>query len=413
MTEIKIACNPSVYGVREIDMSKTLEPANNTEDRVVAPAKAVSEGKPKRSSQGPLTLWHGMRFQDLVRFMLQKPNLHWSRAGRLASLVPLGLYNSLMGAVESLVHGKRIARTELVADPVFILGHWRSGTTLVHNLMTSDPQFTCPTLYQALFPWHFLTTERLAKRLTTAFVPSSRPMDNMPVHWDIPQEDEFALCIMTRISPYMWMAEPGNLDSFRRPLDIESLTPGEQEIWKQALLLLLKKVTACTGKQVVLKSPTHTFRIRTLVKMFPNAKFVYIYRNPYDVFNSSCHLRRTLIEENTLGRPVFKDVESEVITYINRAFEAYESNRTLIPDQNLHEIKYEDLAADPLGQMELVYQALNIEHIDDMRQAVAPQVEKLKSYKKNTFVQDCYWAEAVYDRCRPVFDRFGYPSPLE
>lgn len=373
----------------------------------------IVKSKPKHSSQGPLTLWHGSRIRDLVKLFSRRPQLRMSRAGRIMALLPMGFYNSTMATIESALYRRLILKTEPVKPPIFILGHWRSGTTLIHNLMSSDPQFTSPTLYQTLFPRHFLTTERVVKKLTAAFVPKSRPMDNMPVHWDIPQEDEFALCLLTQISPYTWAAFPENLEIFRNMLEIESLPEEQQQEWKNALLYLLKKITIRQPKQIILKSPTHTFRIQTLLKMFPTSKFLYIYRNPFDVFNSTCHLRRILIEENTFGPATYKDVEEETIAIYNRAFERYQADKSLIPEGHLHEVKYENLSARPLEEMEKIYQALDLENVEGMRKAVEPQIEKLKSYKKNKFDPDPYWADRVYNDCRQAYKQFGYPPPLQ
>lgn len=69
-------------------------------------------------------------------------------------------------------------------QPVFILGHWRSGTTLLHNMLSSDPQFVTTDLYHVLgFP-HFLLTRKVVTGLTGKFLPKTRPMDNMEVSWE-------------------------------------------------------------------------------------------------------------------------------------------------------------------------------------------------------------------------------------
>lgn len=358
-------------------------------------------------------IWHGMTTGGMCELLCKRPSMHWSRAFRILSLPPMGLYNSVMRGVEHLVYGSRIRNEKLVKDPVFILGHWRSGTTLIHNLLTSDPQFTSPTLYQTLFPNHFLMTESVVKRLTAPFVPKTRPMDNMPIHWDVPQEDELALCALAQVSPYMGLAFPEDMDAFHGHLDIERLAPAQQERWKDALVYLLKKITIRTPRQVVLKSPSHTYRVKTILKMFPNAQFVYIYRNPLDVFNSTCHLRRTMIDGNTLGKSLYGDLEEDVLRNYMLAIENYEAHKNLIPAGNLHEVRYEDLAANPLSEMEKLYESLSLEHVEDMRQAVQPQLEKLKKYKKNRFSPDPHWAQVVYKQCRDIYELYNYPSPFD
>ena len=338
--------------------------------------------------------------------------MHWSRAGRIALLPPLSVYNSTMKLVEQLLYGKKIAETELPAPPIFVLGFWRSGTTLLHNLMASDPQFTYVSLYQSVFPWHFLTTHGVVSKLTAPLLPKSRPMDNVAVGWDVAQEDEVALCIMTLLSPYLLVAFAHDREIYRPSLDIDSLTESQRNEWRNALELLVKKVTLKTPKQIVLKSPSHTFRVKELLDMYPGAKFVYIYREPFATFNSNCHLRKTLTTENNFDKAPTGGFEEDVIDCYNEAFVSYQTQKKLIPEGDLHEIAFEDLAADPLGKMVEIYDRLSIPNVDGMREAIEPQVEKLKGYKKNKFVKDPHWEQVVYERCRAAYDEFGYPAPV-
>ncbi len=372
----------------------------------------TTSAKAKQSSQGPLVIWHGMTVPRMCELLSKGPNLHWTRAGHIAFLPFMGLYNSVMSGAESLIYGSRIKKVKLEKPPVFILGFWRSGTTLLHNLMTSDPQFSYPTMYETLFPSHFLLTEKINTTLTAPFVPKSRPMDNMPVAWDVPQEDEVALCILTLISPYSLLAYPHDVDENIPSLHVESLPEAKKQRWKDALDRFVRKLTVRSKKQIVLKSPSHTYRIETLLKMYPDAKFVYIYRNPLDVFNSTCHLRRTMIQENTLGRPIFKDVEQEVKRLYRLAFDRYQADKQLIPEGHLHEVRYESLAAEPVEEMEKIYSSLNIDHVDEMKKAVEPQVEKLKSYKKNKFDPDPVIAREIYTEFRDAYEKYGYEPPL-
>ena len=106
------------------------------------------------------------------------------------------------------------ARRESIEPPIFILGHWRSGTTLLHELLVQDPRHTFPNTYQCFDPCHFLLTERLVRRYCNWLLPARRIMDNMPVGWERPQEDEFALALLGQPSPYLTIAFPN-----RGPID--------------------------------------------------------------------------------------------------------------------------------------------------------------------------------------------------
>jgi omega-hydroxy-beta-dihydromenaquinone-9 sulfotransferase len=110
--------------------------------------------------------------------------------------------NSVNARIERWRCGRQIeaARVEI---PLFILGHYRSGTTHLHNPLALDPQFAAPTLFQVFNPHTFLTTERLAAPVADSIIARRRYKDEMAQGAEMPSEDEFALCTMTGLSPYM------------------------------------------------------------------------------------------------------------------------------------------------------------------------------------------------------------------
>ncbi|RLS57521.1 MAG: sulfotransferase [Planctomycetota bacterium] len=370
------------------------------------------ESTAKQSSQGLITLWLGLTMSTMGRVWKMGAEVHPSRWSRLAILPGMALYNSTMAMIENLRFRKTLEQTQIDQPPVFVLGHWRSGSTLLHNLLTSDPQFTYVNMYQTMFPSHFLTTERYGSVLGSPFLPKTRPMDNMECRFDLPQEDEFALCVMTGYSPYLlpiFQHQPRKIDRFFNVE--EGLNPQELQEWKDALMLLMKKVTLKTGKPIVLKSPSHTFRTKLLLEMFPNAKFVYIYRNPYAVLKSSVHFRKTIFEENALGKSQSEDMTEEVLQIYENCFYTYERDRQLVPAGNLHEICFESLEADPLGEMQKLYAGLNMPGFEGLKTVLEPQVDSLRRYKKNKFTDDPVVMERLYNRLKFAFDRYGYAPP--
>ncbi len=386
--------------------------ASNSARHSMSVTTTTTDCAPKASSQGPFTLWLGVRLSTMARFIGMGAEIHPCRWSRLALLPGMAVYNSVMSLVENIRYGKKLRETKIDQPPIFVLGHWRSGSTLLHNLITSDPQFSYVNLYQAMFPWHCLTTEKFGSKIASPLLPKTRPMDNMGISFDLPQEDEFALCIMTGYSPYLlpiFQHQPRKIDRF---FDVQQgLNPQELDEWKDALTLLMKKVTLKTGKPVVLKSPSHTFRTKLLLEMFPNAKFVYIYRNPYACLKSSVHFRKTIFEENALGRSQTEDMSEEVLQTYEQCFRLYERDKVLIPKGNLHEVCFENLEADPLGEMRKMYDTLGLSGFDGLKAAVEPQVESLRRYQKNKFNDDPEVMQRIYQRLKFAFDRYGYPPP--
>ena len=165
---------------------------------------------------------------------------------------------------------------------MFIVGHWRSGTTYLHELLTCDDRFATPTTYQCFAANHFLLTDGWLPRLIWFLVPSRRPMDNVQVGWQAPQEDEFALCSLGIPSPYLRIAFPNDSVDYLRYLDMQGVDDPTLQAWQAALRWFLQSMTYATGRQLVLKSPTHTARLGILAQMFPRAKFLHIVRRSPD-----------------------------------------------------------------------------------------------------------------------------------
>jgi len=103
--------------------------------------------------------WGGMRMSDY--FHLLKENrfqIHPTRYPMAGMVGLCSVLNSSLAAVQQLVYRKKIANTKLTGPPVFIIGHWRSGTTLMHELISLDQRFNFPSNFDAFIPTHFLVS---------------------------------------------------------------------------------------------------------------------------------------------------------------------------------------------------------------------------------------------------------------
>ena len=358
-------------------------------------------------------MWHGLTVSGLWNLLRMKPRISWAYLPRWITIAFVSGLNSLYGVLEKLFFGRQVARTEILHPPLFILGHWRSGTTMLHNLMSLDPQVTFPNLYQCVNPGHFLLTERILAPLTKRFLPETRPMDNVAAGWEEPQEEDIALALDCQISPYLMTAFSDRREAYERYFDPRDMTESERSIWKQSFLRLLKKLTYRKNSSIVTKTPAHTFRISTLLEMFPDARFVYIKRDPYAVYKSTLHLRRTMFTENALGPPEFSATEEDTLYFYEKCIRTYEETKGLIPAGRLHEIRFEDLERDPLGEIRQIYQSLSLPGWNLVEPKIQAQLPALKAYKKNAFRMDQETMQRVYSRLKWVFDLYEYPGHID
>jgi hypothetical protein len=288
------------------------------------------------------------------------------------------------------------------------VGHWRSGTTHLHNLISRDPNFACPTAYQCLFPEHFIFSQA-GGALFNAIAPPKRPMDNVAFSADTPHEDEFALAADSGLSPYICIWFPRTA---RRPysgFDPCELDPKDLEKWKASLQLFMKKLTLSEGKRIALKSPPHFGRIRTILEIFPQAKFVHIVRDPYMVYASTHKLWRSGLAWSHLQIPTPELVDETILSWYVELFGLFERDRGLIPPGALHELKFEDLEISPMECMERMYAELGIPGFPDFKPALSAYLESIKSYEKNRHALSEADREKVAARWRSTFEKYGYP----
>ena len=307
---------------------------------------------------------------------------YWSRA---AVTTVLSLLNSTFAVAERVKFGRAIATMPLQA-PVFILGHWRSGTTLLHNLLALDPRFAAPNLFETMLPHGFLVTEDWQAPLWKRFVPDTRLIDNMPLDLELPQEDEFALAILTRCSPYMGHSFPQRWAHYMRYLDFRDVGGDETGRWKREFLRYARRLTLYRGgRRLILKSPPHTARIPLLLELFPDARFVHIHRDPYRVFQSSLHM---LTEGLPLAKMQSGDLpapEDFVIERYKRLHDAYFDARDNVPAGNLIEIGFDDLRREPNETMARLYEHLKLEDFDTIRPRLVAYGETLGNYSQNRY----------------------------
>lgn len=352
--------------------------------------------------------WDGMGVWAWLKLLVRtRLRISPLRIGMSVLLCPISVFNSTLGLLQTLVYGRKIARTQITQQPIFIVGHWRSGTTLLHEYLVLDPRYTFADTYACFVPHHHLLSRSLLAPLLSGLMPVQRPMDNMAVGWNRPQEDEFALCNLGVPSPYLNWALT-NKPQCMEYVDMQGIPPKELKRWQNTLLWFLKTLSARTPKQIVLKSPPHTGRIRVLLEMFPEARFVHIYRNPWAVFPSTINLWKRMSSDQCLQKPRFKGLEEQVFETFNRMYAAFERDRPLIPAGQFAEVSYEQLVADPVGQVRRIYDELGLGGFDELRPAVEDFVAQHKDYKKNVFEMAPELKAEIGRRWSAYIEKYGY-----
>jgi len=352
---------------------------------------------------------HGMTLGNLLRVLARNDfRVDAICAERLFYLLIIGVLNSIYGACETILNGRRIRAAEINPSPLFILGHWRSGTTHLHNLLSLDEHFTAPTAFQCFFPHHFLFT-RIGVALFNWIAPDKRPMDNMAFSAHSPHEDEFAVVALSAVSPYMKILFPVTGDSGYSETDPTLLPTEALERWKNSLVLFMKKLTLSNPARIVLKSPPHLGRVSTLLEIFPRAQFVHIVRDPYRVYLSTRKLWADAFGPAHLQIPEPKLVDEIILSWYVELFSLFERDRGLIPPGSLYEMKFEDLEAEPIRTLRGMYEGLGLTGFEPFEERLKVYLKSTADYEKNSYHISDADREKVKRMWGKNFERYGYP----
>jgi hypothetical protein len=323
------------------------------------------------------------------------------------------LLTAPLRAWEHLRHGTAVRRTAIHPSPVFIVGHWRSGTTHLQNLLCQDDNLGSLTTFQALAPGFCLIgngwIKRSIARFTAAHYPT-RLIDRIPLDMDAPQEDEFGLANLSEHSFIHAFSFPRQADEiFERSVLLEGLTPHERTRWVEAYLSLLRKATFATGgRRQLIKNCAHSARIPLLLERFPEAKFIHIHRNPYKVFLSTLHMLNTVFLRSQLQHVDPERLEAFVLRSYVRLLERFLTDRAQIPEGNYTELRFDDLQTSPIAELRRIYRELDLPGFAEAEPRIHAYLDGVAGYKKNVYEFADDVIAKVNEHWAFAFDAFGY-----
>ena len=358
-----------------------------------------------------VSLWFGMDFFAWVRLLVRNRfAVSFSKIPLVVLITLVTVLNTCMGWLQSLWYGRAVSKIQLPDDPVFIIGHWRTGTTMLHELLALDPRNRCPSTYESLSPNHFLLSKRVVRRLAWWMLPRTRPFDNMRMSFDRPQEDEVALSLRGQPSPFMTVAFPRRPVQDQPYVTLENLNPRQLTVWKSRLRQFLRLLLFSRSGRLVLKSPQHTFRLPVLNEMFPRAKFIYLVRDPYVLYPSTVHFWKTMYETYGLQSVDDETVREHVLTTLEQMHARLEATRSQIDADRFYALKYEELVDNPIEQLRLLYDFLDLGDFETARPAVKNYTERSRRYRTNEYDLNADSRDTVTQRWSAYIQAHGYET---
>lgn len=351
---------------------------------------------------------YGSRLGPLVR-LLWNNRASVDDWGKVGVCVAASAVLSPIRAWERLWTDRAVRSVEL-EPPVMILGHWRSGTTHLHNVMARDDTFGVVSTLQGFFPDACHVVAPLTRRILAAAGPRTRAQDNMPFAPDAPYEEEVCIAnTSVRSGLSAWIFPDRAREYFDRYVTFETASAADVRGWQQACLWALRKAAVVSGRRrLVAKNAWSTARIPQLLELFPGTKFIHIVRNPYEVFFSTLHGYRTGVRLLAL-RPI------EPREAVDLIFECYAKlmrrhleQRALIPAGRLVEVSHEEMKADPMATVERIYTTLGLSGFARVAPRFRAYLDSITSYQQNHYEFDPAMVDRIGREWAFAIERWGY-----
>ena len=352
----------------------------------------------------------GSTFINWIKVLLENRfDISWQFIPRAIYVTIMAIVTTPLRLIEKKEFDSKIKNIK-IEKPIFIIGHWRSGTTFLHYLLGQGKNLAYTSTMVTLDPSIFLKYEKLLRNLVSKSLPRKRPMDNLEMETDLPYEEEYAIANLCPYSFYHAWYFPKNIDRyFDKYVLFKDVDQKIVDSWKDTYTYFLKKVSyKYNGRQILLKSLINTARIQILLELFPDAKFIHLYRNPYKVYMSTWKLYRSILPLFSFQQIDKEELDQAIINAYKKLYKQYFSEKKLIPKDNLIEIRYEDFVEDPLKTIEMIYSKFKINNFEKAKPSFESYIKKHKNYKKNHHTLDEKIKEKIYKEWGFAFRKLGY-----
>ena len=328
---------------------------------------------------------------------------------RFLYAIVLSVITSPLKVYQKLLYHRKIKKTEIKQDPIFIIGHYRTGTTYLMTLMAYDKSKGYVSNTEAYATLLYLGFPKLTKLIIAASLPDVRPMDNVIMGAEEPTEEEYCIGTFSRYGYYTGFIFPKNFDLYTKYLTFEGM-PRHHKRWKKKFYYLVQMLTyGHKGKQLFLKNPTHSYRIRDILEMFPNAKFIHTYRNPYKVYSSTVKFFDGVFAIYTLQKWDKEKMKQDILDNYKLLYEYQDRDLHLIPEDRIFHIKYEEFIENPSEKMEEMYKYLKLDGWEEYKENIIAYAESQKrDYVPNVHKTDDDVIRRVNGNWDEYRKKYGY-----
>ena len=349
------------------------------------------------------------RFDTVLKYFFSEKHIKAKCIPQIFASLSISLLTYPAVIIESGICKVKTNNVKVEA-PVFVIGHWRSGTTLVQYMLSRDKRFGIFDPYITYGYNYYHTLKHLNKYIVKNSMAEKRPMDNMKFGMDLPLEEYIVFATSCADSVYAGNFFPHSFEKYLNNAYWKDLPEKKYKKIAGHYDGMLKKASLINnGKRMLLKSPDNTCRVEELHKLYPDAKFVSIYRNPYTVIRSSVHLYETIFSLWGLQNPPSRsELEDMIIDNFIRMYNAYAIAKAKLPEDSIYEIRYEDFQEAPIPILKDAYEKLGLGDFEKARHSIEEYWNSEADYKKNKFDYPADLMKKIDDNLGFYFEEYGY-----
>lgn len=295
---------------------------------------------------------------------------------RLTTLGRITVREMLVSLLENLLYMEAERQADPTIEsrplsaPVFIIGLPRTGTTLLHGLMSQDPANRVPLTWEVMFPARSAQgqdgirqlREKTAARLQWAnrLAPEFKRIH--PIAPDLPQE---CIAITANVFMSIQFHTTHDVTSYEDWFEGDSQTLAYDFHYR-----FLQHLDArAPGKRWVLKAPGHLFALDALLERYPDAKIIQTHRDPLRVMASMAS-HATVLRKAFSDRAEPTEIAADWANRWGNALDRFLAVRDLAPAEQFLDVAYDDIEGAPLETIERIYSFLGWQFTGDARGAM-------------------------------------------
>ena len=351
----------------------------------------------------------GIRLSGFLKLVINNGiTLYPKYIVRFLFLFQNGVWASIFHRKEQKLFGHKIENQTLSDNPVIIIGHWRTGSTFLHQLLSIDANFVTSTVFQASLPDSFLSSRKSYEPIMSRMIKGTRPMDQVKLGLDEPLEDEYAIFRLSGFSPLEQIIFPKKGNYFLK--NYPGFLPKMEKLgeWKKALILFYKKLLVYNNQIILIKNPFHSTRLNVLNDIFPNARYIHIIRHPYKVVPSTQRMWDIVGSQNSMNRNWMKPSIKEVSEIYNQMLEEIDQAKNNLPEKRFYEVKFEDFENNPKEEIKSIYNHFGLQYSDKLDLSLDDFLSTIKDYKKNEYTLSNEVKTDISEVLKPWMIKYNY-----